>query len=98
MTRTAASSRARAKSTRSSSLSDSAAVLWTWVVGIGDFQAFVALDAATGKRFPGCGVVRQSQIQNQKASSVELPGSGTTRPKVVVNGRTLSPFDTLVDR
>src|SRR5215831_2744678 len=52
MARTAASSRPRARSTRSSSLSASAAAFWAWVIGICGFQASRPLDAPWAERFP----------------------------------------------
>src|SRR5450759_1838631 len=52
MARTAASSRARARATNSSSVWTSALVCWTGVKAIGNVLGYCALDAGQNKRFP----------------------------------------------
>ena len=62
MARTAASSRPRARSTRSSSLSASAAACWPFVKGMSGILRFDTLDASAAKRFLGVSSSKQHPL------------------------------------
>src|SRR5512137_1314552 len=95
MARTPASSRPRARLTRSSSVSDSTATLWVCVNSIGSILHFDALDAFAEKRFPG-----QQRPKQRPLPVVFFDGSGA-RPRGVRLryrfglGKRRVPFDQL---